>query len=193
MQRLTPRINFMAAVALVLVFAGCSHMTGSGGDPSSPPVRPAADDRSAGEIAQLDRVIRQDSKSGEAKNAHLKLAQLYSDHSSQHRNYHKALQHLETYMTLQGSSVNGETLNWLASLKEIERLSSEISGVQKQLEESNKANLALKRTNRKLTQEEISLRDKNRKLEESNQKLQQTLEMLQHLDRRLEEKRRNFQ
>jgi chromosome segregation ATPase len=193
MQRLMATINFTVAVALVLVFAGCSHMMNSNRDPSSPTDRQAADDGYAGEITELDRVIRQDSKSGEAKNAHLKLAQLYSDHNNQSRNYHKALQHLEAYMTLQKSSVNGETLNWMATLKEIDRLSSEIARVQQQLDESNKTNLALKRTNHKLTQEEINLRDKNRKLEESNQKLQQTIEMLKRLDRRLEEKRKNFQ
>ena len=192
MYRLTAIINVTVAAALFLMFAGCSHLTISNQEPASPAETPAPVNGYAGEIAALDTVIRQDSRPGDAKNAHLKLAQLYSDHNNQHRNYRKALQHLEAYMSLEESSVNGETLNWLASLKEIDRLYSEISLMEQQLEESNKANLALKRTNRKLTQEEINLRDKNRKLEESNQKLEQTIEMLKRLDRRLEEKRRTF-
>ena len=64
--------------------------------------------------------------------------------------------------------------------------------VQKALDQSNQATLALQRTNQKLTREEIMLREKARKLEESNQKLEKTIEMLKNLDQRLEEKRRNF-
>lgn len=194
MVRLTMKINLTVAMALALVFAGCSHIMNHNRGPSAPAgQQPTAEEKYASEITQLKEVIRQDSASGKAKDAHLKLARLYSDHNNQSQNFHIALQHLEAYMMLEESSVNGETLGWLASLKEIDRLSDEISRVQKQLDESNKTNLALKRTNHKLTHEEITLRDKNSKLEESNQKLQQTIEMLKRLDRRIEEKRKNFQ
>jgi len=194
MARLTVKINLTVVVALAVAFAGCSHIAGLNRAPSEPAVQQQTpDEKYAGEISALNEVIRQDSKSAEVKDAHLKLARLYSDHNNQDRNYHKSLQHLEAYMMLEESSVNGETLSWLASLKEIDRLSDEISQAQKQLEEVNKTNLALKRTNHKLTREEINLRDKNRRLEESNQKLQQTIEMLKRLDRRIEEKRKTFQ
>jgi chromosome segregation ATPase len=90
-------------------------------------------------------------------------------------------------------------LNWIASLKEIDRLSKEIAAqrhqinrLKGQLEQSKKAKLALSRTNHKLTREEINLREKNRKLEESNQDLKKTIEMLKNLDQRLEEKRKIF-
>ena len=193
MHRLTAIINFTVTVALVLVFAGCSHLMNFNREPSSPADGQAVENRYASEITDLDSVVQGDSKPADVKNAHLKLAQLYSDYNNnQYRDYHKALEHLQAYMMLEKSSINGETLNWLASLKEIDRLSGEINQMQQQLEESHKTNLALKRTNHKLTQEEINLRDKNRKLEESNQKLQQTIDMLKRLDRRLEEKRRNL-
>jgi chromosome segregation ATPase len=88
----------------------------------------------------------------------------------------------------------------MASLKEIDRLSKQIASqhqqinkIQDQLKQSKKVKLALSRTNRKLTREEINLREKNRKLEESNQNLKKTIEMLKNLDQRLEEKRRTFQ
>jgi chromosome segregation ATPase len=87
----------------------------------------------------------------------------------------------------------------MAALKEIDRLSKEIatrdqqiSRMQDRLGESKKAKLALKNSNRKLTREEIKLREKNRTLEDSNQKLKKTIEMLKNLDQRLEEKRRTF-
>ena len=129
----------------------------------------------------------------------MKLARLYSDHQNNNRNYQKALEHLQTYISLDNGNVDGDTLNWLASLEEIERLIKEVEAqnrrigqIKKKLEQSQKETSALTRTNRKLRREEISLRDKTRRLEESNMKLQKTIEMLKELDQRLEEKRRNF-
>ena len=185
-------MNLTVVIALVVAFSGCSHMMNFGKATTDSGGRPSAGADYASEIIELEQVIYQNPKSTEAKNAHLKLAQLYSDHNNRHRNYHLALKHLEAYIILEESLVDGETLNWLASLKEINRLAKEITRVQKQLEKSNKTKLAFKRTNRKLTREEIKLREKNRRLEASNQKLKNTIEMLNNLDQRLEEKRRNF-
>ena len=159
-----------------------------------------ANDKYAKEILELNQVIQNDSKSAEAKKAHLKLVHLYLDHNNHGRNYQKALKHLKSYFNLEESSVDGEMLNWMASLKEIDRLSTQIASqdqqinkIQDQLNQSKKAEAALSRTNRKLTREEINLREKNRRLEESNQNLKKTIEMLKNLDQRLEEKRRTFQ
>lgn len=185
-------MNLTVVIALVVAFSGCSQIMNSGKATTNSAGQPVADDKYSREIVELEHVVGQNSKSTEAKNAHLKLAELYSDHNNRRRNYHLALEHLETYIILEESPVDGETLNWLASLKEIRRLSKKISQVQKALEESNKTKLAFKRTNRKLTREEIRLRNKNRKLEETNQKLDKTIEMLKNLDKRLEEKRKNF-
>jgi len=143
-------------------------------------------------MVELKNVVQQNSNAAETKKAHLELARLYSNHKSPQRNYQKALDHLRAYVAIADTSINEETLNWMATLKEIDRLSEEITQVQKELEKSNQASLALQRTNQKLTREEIKLREKNRKLEESNQKLEKTIEMLKNLDQRLEEKRRNF-
>jgi hypothetical protein len=118
-------------------------------------------------LLELNQVIRNDSKSAEAKNAHLKLAHLYLDHNNHRRNYQKALKHLKSYIILEESSVDGEMLNWMASLKEIDRLSKQIASqhqqinkIQGQLKQSKKVKLALSQTNRKLTREEIKLREK---------------------------------
>ncbi|MGD8961634.1 MAG: hypothetical protein PVH43_03915, partial [Desulfobacterales bacterium] len=151
------------------------------------------------EIAKLNQIVKKNKKSSATKEAHLKLARLHSNHKNKNRNYQKALEHLQAYIRLDDGKVNGDTLNWLASLEKIDRLSKEvktqnrqIGQMKKKLEKSKKEKSALTRTNRKLRREEISLRDKTRKLEESNLKLQKTIEMLKDLDQRLEEKRRNF-
>ena len=193
-------MNLTVIIALVVAFSGCSHMMNSGNVTADSASQQVANDKYAKEILELNQVIQNDSKSAEAKKAHLKLVHLYLDHNNHGRNYQKALKHLKSYFILEDSSVDGEMLNWMASLKEIDRLSKQIASqhqqinkIQDQLNQSNKTKLALSRTNRKLTREEINLREKNRKLEESNQNLKKTIEMLKNLDQRLEEKRKTFQ
>ncbi|MGD9285023.1 MAG: hypothetical protein PVG68_15245 [Desulfobacterales bacterium] len=200
MQHLTAKT--VVALFMILAFSvgGCVHTTHSNTKTSaSETTAPDADDPYSREIAKLNQLVAKKSTSSAAKEAHLKLARLYADHKNHNRNYQKALVHLQAYIRLEKSKADDETLNWLASLKEIDRLSKEvnsqsrqISQMKKQLAQSKKEKSALTRSNHKLRREEISLRDKTRKLEESNLKLQKTIEMLKNLDQRLEEKRRNF-
>ena len=184
--------NPLVILAIVFLLAACSHTTNVTKASPASTSKPAKSDRYTQEIVRLNHVVRQNSQPARTKMAHLRLAKLYSDHNNRERNYRKALVHLEAYIILEDSSANADTMNWMAALKEIDRLSKEITIVEKKLKKTNKAKMALKKTNRKLTREEIKLREKNRRLEESNQKLQKTIEMLKNLDQRLEEKRRNF-
>ena len=186
------KMNLAVFLALVLGLAACSHTVNARKDDSASTSAAAGNDQYATEIVELSHVVRKNSRSADAKKAHLKLAKLYSDHNNRRRNYDRALKHLEAYVILENSVADDETMDWMAALKEINRLSKEITQVKKQLKKSNTSRSALTQTNRKLTREEIKLRDKNRQLEESNHKLQKTIEMLKNLDQRLEEKRRNF-
>jgi chromosome segregation ATPase len=199
MRKLMSKINPAVFMTVVLVFSGCTHMTYSGKDTSATPSPSVASDQYSQEIVELNQIVQQNSNPGKAKEAHLELAQLYSNHKNPQRNYQKALVHLKTYSAFKDFAEDDETQNWIVALKEIDRLSKKIATqkrqigqMQSQLDKSKKAKLALKKSNRKLTREEIKLREKNRKLEESNQKLKKTIEMLKNLDQRLEEKRRNF-
>jgi DNA repair exonuclease SbcCD ATPase subunit len=203
MQRIETQTVATFLMVLVFYTGGCNHTTNFATTAPSSAISPAApkltSDQYNQEIAKLKQIIKKKSKSPAAKAAHLKLAHLYSDHQNNNRNYRKALEHLQACIRLDDAKVDGDTLNWLASLKEIERLSQEVDSqnrrigqMKQKLEQSKKEASALTRTNRKLRREEISLRDKTRKLEESNSKLQKTIEMLKDLDQRLEEKRRNF-
>lgn len=199
MRSLILKINLILFITPALVFSGCSHTTNSAKTPSVSTPPPMAENKYSQEMVELKNVVQQNSNAAETKKAHLELARLYSNHKNPQRNYQKAFEHLRTYVAIADSSITEETLNWMAALKEIDRLSEkithlseEITQVQKELEKSNQATVAVQRTNQKLTREEIMLREKNRKLEESNQKLEKTIEMLKNLDQRLEEKRRNF-
>jgi hypothetical protein len=199
MSKLMLKINAAVIMTVVLVFSGCAHLTNSGKDTSAAPGPSVATDQYSQEIVELNHVIQQNSNPTKVIKAHLELAQLYSNYKNPRRNYQKALRHLKVYSASKDSAENDETRNWMAALKEIDRLSKEIVTrnkqilqLQSQFDKSKKAKLAIKKSNRKLTSEEIKLREKNRKLEESNQKLQKTIEMLKNLDKRLEEKRKNF-
>ena len=186
-------------MVFILVFSGCVHTTNSQNETSAVPDPAAATDSYSQEIVKLNDVAQQDLNPDKSIKAHLALAQLYSNYKNPRRNYNKALKHLKVYSAAQDSGADEETRNWMAALKEIDRLSKEIvtqkkqiRQLQGQLDKSKKTKLALKKSNHKLTSEEIKLREKNRRLEESNLKLQKTIEMLKNLDQRLEEKRRNF-
>jgi predicted RNase H-like nuclease (RuvC/YqgF family) len=199
MPKSETKMNLATVIALIIAFSGCSHMMNSAKIAKDSASQPVVNDTYTQEIYKLNQVIENNSNPTKTKNAHLKLARFYSDQKNQHHNYHKALDHLRAYMKMEESPVDGEMLNWMASLKEIDRLSKELTAqqqqidtLQDQLEQSKKAKLALSRTNHKLTREEINLREKNRKLEESNQNLKKTIEMLKNLDQRLEEKRKIF-
>ena len=193
MRPIILKISLFLFIALASGFSGCSHTMNSAKAPAtSPNTMLLIENKYSQEIVELKNVVRRNSNAAETKKAHLELANLYLNHENPERNYQKALDHFRAYVSITDSSINEETLNWMAALKEIDRLSEEITQVQKELEKSNQAALAFQRTNQKLTREEILLREKNRKLEESNQKLEKTIELLQSLDQRLEEKRKDF-
>ena len=193
------KVNIVIFILLVFVFSGCSHTTNSAKTPSASANPPAAENKYSHEIVALKSVVQQNSNAAETKKAHLELAHLYLNHKNPQRNYQQALEHLRTYVAIEDVSINEDTLNWMAALKEIDRLSEkinrlseEITQAQNELEKANQTTMAVQRTNQKLTREEIMLREKNRKLEESNQKLEKTIELLKNLDQRLEEKRKTF-
>ena len=201
MCKFKSKISVAAIMIVVWMFTGCAHMKDSGNEtsPAPAPAPSVASDQYSKEIGELNQVVKQNGDPAKAKKAHLELAQLYSDYKNPRRNYQKALKHLKVYSASEDSAKDDETRNWLAALKEIDRLTKEIVTQNKQirrlkgeLDKSKKAKLALKNSNHKLSSEEIKLREKNRKLEESNQKLQKTIEMLKNLDKRLEEKRKSF-
>ena len=115
----------------VFYIGGCNHITNAGTIASTsvnPPAAPmAASDQYGREIAKLNRIVKKNKKSSATKEAHLKLAHLHSNHKNNNRNYQKALEHLLAYIRLDNAKIDTDTLNWLSSLKEIERLSKEVN------------------------------------------------------------------
>jgi hypothetical protein len=115
------------------------------------------------ETCRLEKLARDHPETSVRAQSHLKLAFLYVNYRNPQLNYTRALQEMESYLSL--VPTKGQTddfKNWLAVLKEIEKL-------QTGLEKAQKA---------------------NRSLREEGAGLKETIDRLKSLDRQMEEKRR---
>jgi ribosomal protein S17E len=121
------------------------------------------------ETAQLERTAREDSKTSVRAQSHLQLAFLYLDHRNPQLNYPRALQEMESYLSLAPAKTQTDDFqNWLTVLQEIKTLHAN-------LEKVNEANK--------------SLRNEVAGYKETNHKMRQTIERLKSLDLQMEEKR----
>jgi len=115
------------------------------------------------ETSRLQKLAREDPKTSVRAQSHLQLAFLYVNYRNPQLNYPRALQEMESYLSL--TSARGQTEdfhNWLAVLKEVGKL-------QTNLEKAQKANKGLR--------DEVAV-------------LKETIERLKNLDRQMEERRR---
>lgn len=117
------------------------------------------------EIMKLEDVIKNNPSQSERIKAHYQLANLYASYKNSEKDYKKALEHLNIYISLDSKAVKqNDVRNCLSLLREVDRLSGELSIL-------NKKNLNL-----------------NRK----NLQLMQTIGKLQTLDFQVEQKRKSY-
>jgi hypothetical protein len=115
------------------------------------------------ETSRLEKLAREDPKASVRAQSHLQLAFLYMNYRNPQLNYTRALQEMESYLSLAPARAQTDDFqNWLAVLKEVGKLQTRLEKVQK----VNK-----------------SLRDEVAVLKE-------TIERLKSLDRQIEERRR---
>ena len=117
------------------------------------------------EIMRLRDVIKNNPSQSERIKAHYQLANLYSSYKNSEKDYKKALEHLNIYISLDSKAIKQNDLrNCLSLLREVDRLSGELSVL-------NKKNLNLNRKNLQLTQ---------------------TIGKLQTIDFQVEQKRKSY-
>jgi hypothetical protein len=117
------------------------------------------------EIMRLKDVIKNNPSQSERIKAHYQLANLYASYKNSKKDYKKALEHLNIYISLDSKAIKQNDLrNCLSLLREVDRLSGELS----------------------------SLNRKNLNLNRKNLKLKQTIEKLQTLDFQVEQKRKSY-
>jgi hypothetical protein len=115
------------------------------------------------ETSRLEKLARKDPKTSVRAQSHLQLAFLYVNYRNPQLNYTRALQEMESYLSLAPARAQTDDFqNWHAVLKEVGKLQTSLEKVQK----ANK-----------------SLRDEVAGLKE-------TIERLKSLDRQMEERRR---
>jgi septal ring factor EnvC (AmiA/AmiB activator) len=115
------------------------------------------------ETYRLEKLARDHPETSVRAQSHLKLAFLYVNYRNPQLNYTRALQEMESYFSLVPTKRQTDDFkNWLAVLKEIEKLKTG-------LEKAQKANRSLR--------EEVA-------------DLKETIDRLKSLDRQMEEKRK---
>ncbi len=115
------------------------------------------------ETCRLEKVARDHPDASVRARSHLKLAYLYVNYRNPQLNYTRALQEMESYLSLAPEKKQiDEFSNWLAALKEIEKLQTGLEKAQK--------------TNRSLREEAAGLKE--------------TIDRIKNLDRQMEEKRK---
>ena len=131
--------------------------------------KPEGEKEFAQETTHLGKLTREDPKPSVRAQSHLLLAFLYVNHRNPQLNYSRALQEMESYLSLAPAEAQTDDIqNWLAVLKEVGKL-------QTTLEKAQKANK--------------TLHDEVAGLKETNSKMRETIERLTSLDRQMEEKR----
>jgi hypothetical protein len=121
------------------------------------------------ETSRSQRLGREHPDRSVRAQSHLQLAFLYLNYRNPQLNYTRALQEMESYLSLAPAKAQTDDFqNWLAVLREIEKVKTSLEKVQK--------------VNR-------ILRDEVAGLKEMNNKMRETIERLTSLDRQMEEKR----
>jgi outer membrane protein assembly factor BamD (BamD/ComL family) len=114
------------------------------------------------ETSRLEKLAREHPKTSVRAQSHLELAFLYVDHRNPKLNYSRALQEMESYLSLVPAKAQTDDFqNWLGVLQEIEKLKTSLEKVQKA----------------------------NKNLRDEVAVLKETIERLKSLDRQMEEKR----
>ena len=117
------------------------------------------------EITRLEDVIKNNPSQSERIKAHYQIANLYASYKNSEKDYKKALEHLNIYISLDPKAIKqNDVMNCLSLLSEVDRLSEELSILNK----------------------------KNLNLNKKNMQLMQTIGKLQTLDFQVEQKRKSY-
>ncbi len=152
--------------------------------------KPDGEEEFLQEASRLEKISREHPQPSVKAQSHLQLAYLYVNHRNPKLSYARALQEMESYISLSPSETqDGEFHSWLAVLREVAALRQD----RKTIARKNKAlqaNLEKLQSSLERTRESNrSLRDEVVKLKEFNHQMKETLDSLNSLDSQMEEKR----
>ncbi len=142
------------------------------------------------ETSRLEKLAREDPATSVRAKSHLKLAFLYANSQNPQLNYSRALQEMESYLSMSPAKAQKDDFqNWLAVLREMDHLSKDRIEMDKKnqslLAQSDKLQAALEKVQKANTH----LRDEVATLKEINNKMIEIIERLKILDCEMEKKR----
>jgi hypothetical protein len=168
------------------------------------------------ETSRLEKLAREDPSTSVRAKSHLQIAFLYLNSRNPQLSYSRALQEMESYLSMSPAKAQKDELqNWLAVLKEMDRLSKSRTELEKQNQnlkaqiDKIQAALQMVRTEmekqnqnlqaqidksqaalEKVRKANLYLRDEVATLKETNNIMIETIEKLKILDLQMEEQRR---
>jgi len=149
------RLQWGSIFLLLFLIVGCSLTLTQ--------KRPEGDEEFLQETCRLEKLAHNHPDPSVRAKSHRKLAFLYVNYRNPQIDYTRALQEMESYLSLVPAKREADDFkNWLAALKEIEKLQTNLEKIQKA----------------------------NRSLREEVGGLKETIDRLKSLDRQMEEKRR---
>ena len=116
------------------------------------------------EIMRLEDVIKNNPSQSDRIKAHYHLANLYSSYKNSKKDYKKALEHLNIYISLDSKAIKqNDVRNCLSLLREVDKLSVELSSLNRKNLDLNRKNLELKQTIEKLQTLDLQVEQKRKR------------------------------
>jgi septal ring factor EnvC (AmiA/AmiB activator) len=167
---------------LLFFIAGCSLKQGL--------KKPEGEEEFLRETTRLEKLAREHPEPSIRAKSHLQMAFLYVNHKNPRLNYARALQEMESYLSLSPAKAQNDNVeNWLAVLREIEHLRKDRVETEKKNQELQVYIEKLQTSLGKVEKANVNLRDEVATLKETNNKMIETIEKLKSLDYQMEEKR----
>lgn len=149
-------IIFFFLCGLIMAFSGCVQVLQSNReapDAFSPDLK---SNEYSKEIKRLENVIKSNHNRAESINAHYQLASLYSSYKNPKKDYKKALEQLNIYVSLDSKAAKRyDVMNFMSLLREINKLSGDLAV-------SNRKNSQLKLTIKRLQTLDLQVEQKRR-------------------------------
>ncbi len=179
------RLQWAYLLLLLIFLAGCSLR------PSLK--EPEGEREFLQETARLEKLAQEHPETSVRAQSHLQLAFLYVNERNPQLDYSRALQEMESYLSLEPTQTHNDDIqNWLAVLREVDRLRRDQLSLREKNRDLQIQIDKLLTSLGKAQEANKSLRDEVANLKETNNKMKETIEKLKNLDRQMEEKRRKI-
>ncbi len=179
------RLRWAYLLLLLIFLAGCSLK------PSLK--KPEGEREFIQETARLEKLAREHPEASVRAQSHLQLAFLYVTEGNPQLDYTRALQEMESYLSLEPKqTLSDDVQNWLAALRELDRLRKDQLNLREKNRDLQNQIDRLLTSLGKAQEANKSLRDEVVNLKETNNKMKEAIEKLKSLDRQMEEKRRKI-